>query len=100
MGYLYYIEYQLFINKIMVLKYFIRVVLLFFFCYLNTDLFGSESPSKFLSDSSDLKTISPRNLQRTTGLNDIKIIVPEDQKWMDLATELQGFVKQKTGKTP
>jgi hypothetical protein len=84
----------------MVLKYLIRGVLLFFFCYLNTDLFGSESPSKFLSDSSDLKTISPRNLQRKTGLNDIKIIVPEDQKWMDLATELQGFVKQKTGKTP
>ncbi len=84
----------------MVLKYLIRGVLLFFFCYLNTDLFGSESPSKFLSDSSDLNTISTRNLQRTTSLNDIKIIVPEEQKWMDLATELQGFIKQKTGKTP
>jgi hypothetical protein len=81
----------------MVLKYLVRGVLLFIFCHLNTDLFGSESPSIFLSDSSNLK---PRNLQRTTGFNDIKIIVPEDQKWMDLATELQGFVKQGTGKTP
>ncbi|OYZ33006.1 MAG: hypothetical protein B7X86_01330 [Sphingobacteriales bacterium 17-39-43] len=82
------------------LKYLTRGVLLFIFCYLNTDLFGSESPSIFLSDSPDIKTISPRNLQRTTSLSNIKIIVPEEQKWKDLTNELQGFIRQKTGKNP
>ena len=81
-------------------KYFVRGVLILTLGCLNTELFGSES-SYFLSiDSLHLKTFSPRNLQRSTSLYDIKIIAPQEQAWKDLAGELQGFIKQTTGKTP
>ena len=82
------------------LKYFVRGVLVLTLACLNTDLFGSQSSYFHSIDSSHLKTIAPRNLQRSTSLYDIKIIVPEEQAWKDLADELQGFVKQKTGKAP
>ncbi len=86
--------------KLRMLNYFIRGIILFIFCYFNTELFGKESQSIHLSDSSNLKSIAPRNLQRSTSLNDVKIIVPEEQAWKDLADDMQGFIKQKTGKTP
>jgi hypothetical protein len=57
-------------------------------------------PSVYLSDSTDVKAIIPRNLQRSTSLNEIQIIVPEEQKWKDLAIDLQGFIRQKTGRLP
>ncbi len=82
------------------LKYLLRGVLVLIFCYFNTELFGFESPYIHLSDSTDLKTISARNLQRTTNLRDIKIIVPDEQLWKDLAKELQGIIKEKTGILP
>lgn len=82
------------------LKYFIRVVLAFIFCCSGIEIIGSELPSVYLSDSTAIKAILPRNLQRSTSLNEIQIIVPEEQKWKDLAIDLQGFIRQKTGRLP
>jgi hypothetical protein len=77
------------------LKYLIRGVLAFIFCYSGIEIIGSELPSVYLSDSTDVKAIIPRNLQRSTSLNEIQIIVPEEQEWKDLAIDLQSFIRQR-----
>ncbi len=82
------------------LNYLIRGLLVLVFCNFNTELFGSESSYIHSIDSSNFKNITPRKLQRTTSLSDIKIIVPDEQIWNDIAIELQSLISDKSGNTP
>ena len=74
---------------------------IFIFCHFNSYLFGSDNYIKNFNpvseypvqiDSTTYKNISPRQLQRSTSLNGIKIIVPDEQVWKDLGKKLQDAI--------
>jgi outer membrane protein assembly factor BamB len=72
----------------------ISLLLLLIFVHLNSELFASvffQSADTILN-----KNINYRNLQRSTSLNGIKIVVPDEPEWNALAKDLQFIIKEKT----
>lgn len=82
------------------LKYLISGLLFFFVSCFIPEFYVFGSSKILVSDSSEVKTIAPRNLIRTTDLMNIKIVVPDEQLWKELAIDLQAIIKQRTGKSP
>ena len=72
----------------------ISALLWLIFVHLNSELFASVL---FQSEDTTLNiSITPRTLQRTTSLQGIKIVVPDDPEWNALAKDLQHIIKEKT----
>ncbi len=72
-------------------------------CQLSNPSYGNDiavfkyrsiSEYKSVSDTPLYKDISPRQLQRTTNINGLKIIVPDDQAWKDLGRDIAGELKK------
>lgn len=78
-------------------KYFIQTILILILCHIDFKIFASELPP---SDSLLYKSIPARKLHIATDLKDIKIVVPDETEWKDLAKELQGLIRKKTGVSP
>jgi hypothetical protein len=75
-------------------KKLISALLLLFFVHLNSELFASVFFQSV--DTSLHKSITPRNLQRSTSLQGIKIVVPDEPAWNALAKDLQLILNEKT----
>ena len=76
------------------LKNLIKLGLFFLLILANSFLFGLENFQTSASTIYD--TISPRFLQKTTSLQDINIVVPDEPEWKALANDLQYIIKGKT----
>ncbi|MDP3469255.1 MAG: hypothetical protein Q8S11_13025 [Daejeonella sp.] len=78
------------------MKHSFRVLLALIFSCTSLTIFGLET----ITADSLIKNISPRNLQKNTDLKNIKIHVPEERLWKDLAIDLQAKIKERTGIIP